>query len=224
MLVKIHTSRPSKRCREHGDYAEVAGLHLARYLYPRASRGEASTHSLSCCLVLILCQTEPESIIRIHSERNAPSSHTLKQYRVEVKSRSLITAAKKGVMRVQHMAEWTPTESATIINSIITSTNPQPDSVESTSRVWVPASLVEIHLPALIHAFTTRGGKRRRPSTSTPKSTATASCDHQGMEIIEITDSDEDTANHQQASHGTKRKRHAFDAYALEVLDLTDSD
>jgi hypothetical protein len=44
------------------------------------------------------------------------------------------------------------------------------------------------------------------------------------MEIIEITDSDEDTANHQRALHSTKRKRRAFDAYALEVLDLSDSD
>jgi hypothetical protein len=50
-----------------------------------------------------------------------------------------------------------------------------------------------------------------------------ASCDHQGMEIIELSDSDGDTAK-QQVSCNTKRKRHTFDAYALEVLELTDSD
>jgi len=111
------------------------------------------------------------------------------------------------------MAEWTPTESATIINS-------QSDTlVDLTSRVWVPVPLVEDHLPALIHAFRSRAGKRRRLGAST----ATASCDQQGMEIIELSDSDGDTAK-QQASHNTKRKRRTFDAYALEVLELTDSD
>ncbi|KAG1782529.1 hypothetical protein EV702DRAFT_1041347 [Suillus placidus] len=64
----------------------------------------------------------------------------LLEYRVEIKSRLLITAAKKGVVRVQRMAEWTPAESATIIDSI---TNSQPDLLESTSWVWVPAPLVD---------------------------------------------------------------------------------
>jgi hypothetical protein len=50
-----------------------------------------------------------------------------------------------------------------------------------------------------------------------------ASCDQQGMEIIELSDSDGDTAK-QQVSRNTKRKRRTFDAYALEVLELTDSD
>ncbi|KAG1781311.1 hypothetical protein EV702DRAFT_1042428 [Suillus placidus] len=170
----------------------------------------------------VLLETQPESIIRIHSEQKALSSHTLKQYRIKVKSCSLITAAKKGVMQVQHMVDWTPAESAAIVDSI---TNSQPDLLESTSRVWVPAPLVEDHFPALVHAFTTKVSKRRRPGiSSSTASTATASCDYRSMEVIELTDSDGDTASYQRASHNPKRRRHAFDAYALEILDLTDSD
>jgi hypothetical protein len=120
------------------------------------------------------------------------------------------------------MAEWTPAESATIVDGV---TNSQPDLLESTSRVWVPAPLVEEHFPALVREFATKVGKRKQPDTSTMTSTTTSAVTaHQGMEIIELTDSDEDTTSYQQVSHNSKRRRRAFDAYALEVLDLTQSD
>jgi hypothetical protein len=157
--------------------------------------------------------------VRIHSERKGSQAHTLKQYRVEVKSRTLLTAAKKGIVRVKQLGEWKPAESSVLVESI---TDSQPDLEGTTSRVWVPAPLMEHFLPSLVCAFTKRGGKQKQKQ---PVSPAMASSSHlQDCEILELTDSESDREAAGTPPVPSKGKRRCLDFNALETLDLTRSD
>lgn len=129
-----------------------------------------------------------------------------------MKSRTLLTAAKKGIMHVKQLGEWKPAESSAIVESITAS---QPDLEGTTSRVWVPAPLMEYYVPSLVCEFTSgMGGKRKRQRSTHTAVASSSSC--QDSEILELDDSDGEAA--QAPPSKGKKKCHHFEA--LETLDL----
>lgn len=116
-------------------------------------------------------------------------------------------------MHVKQLGEWKPAESSVLVESI---TKSQPDLEGTTSRVWVPAPLMEHYVPSLVCEFTGMGGKRKRKQQRSTHTAVASSSSCQDSEILELGDSDGE-ASQALPSKG-KKKCHDFEAF--EILDL----
>ena len=144
-----------------------ATAHMPQHEPPSSSPATSTAASLSYLHIggSPICQ---DLILKIHSTRNHDSTDGLLEYRLEVSPKRLVALASAGIkdIRPPLIADISSSDGATTeSDERVKKTPPDPSS---NLRVWIPAPIVGIAMPALVDSFE-ESTKRKATKKTTHK-------------------------------------------------------
>lgn len=156
-----------KDSQKAGRSSSPATVHIPQHEPPSSSPATSTAATLLHLHIggSPICQ---DLILKIHSTRNHDSTDGLLEYRLEVSPKSLVALASAGIkdIRPPLIADVSSSD-GTSDESDKRTKKPPPDP-SSNLRVWIPATIVGIAMPALVDSFE-ESAKRKATKKTTRK-------------------------------------------------------